>query len=190
MAGPSGAENFGYKYLSSLSVERTQAAKNSETFTALDAGADNTGTTSATAALTKLKQYIVTESGGTTTSNDKAVCVVIPPGKYKVDGFGVDWSDLRNNRGVHIIAYGATFIGETDGYPVIDAIDSRWLNVYGLQIIGDETSMPRCGIQIGKRAVATVGNTCLSNVTVSGFFSLAAYFNHTCANKSVILCRF
>src|SRR3546814_11483065 len=66
------------------------------TFTALDAGADNTGTTSATAALTKLKQYIVTESGGTTTSNDKAVCVVIPPGKYKVDGFGVDWrSDER-----------------------------------------------------------------------------------------------
>src|SRR3546814_7976245 len=50
--------------------------------------------------------------------------------------------------------------------------------------------MPRCGIQIGKGAVPTIGNNYFSSVTVTGFFGLAPMFNNASETTAFLRCKF
>lgn len=75
---------------------------------------------------------------------------------------------------------GTRLLGKTSGFPVVDALDTEFLRVRDLTIVGDSLSSPSIGIQIGRSGVTSktsADNISLDSISVVGKFSFAALYN-------------
>lgn len=103
--------------------------------------------------------------------------LVLPQGKY-LCGTSLDFTGVRTSFGAIVEFQGAVIIGADAGYPVIDALYSRFITWRDVNIIGDDTNVPSVGIQIGRIANTGVADChTFDRPFVSGSFTLAACYN-------------
>jgi hypothetical protein len=80
--------------------------------------------------------------------------------------------------GVMLEGTGGTIICEAAGKPCLDAMNSGRLGMRDITIYGEPTAMPRTGLQVGRPFPrGSAAGMYLDHVTISGFFSFAAFFN-------------
>lgn len=102
--------------------------------------------------------------------------LVFPTGIYAISHS----IDLTGLQGINIVVEGdsSVILGSCRGEPVIDALGSRWLTIRDLTLIGDKTSPPRVGIQIGRTKNGVVADDhYFENLKILGHFSLACLLN-------------
>ena len=104
------------------------------------------------------------------------ITLKIPPRVF-VTNQSLDFTGVRS-LGVTIDAYGATIVGKCTGKRVLDLLYSRYVTINGLTIIGDATSTPDIGLQIGRKDSQVADLICLRDVTIAGAFSKASFYNH------------
>lgn len=79
---------------------------------------------------------------------------------------------------VMIESSGGSLLCQATGLPCIDAMGSGRLGLRDITIYGDQKSTPRIGLQIGRISPrATAAGMHLDRVSISGFFSFAAFYN-------------
>jgi len=114
--------------------------------------------------------------------------LLIPPAVYSVSS--VNMTDLRSGRNIVVLAYGATFEGNTADLVVLDCLASRWLWIHGLMVIGNSTTVPKHGIQIGSKGTEACGNNKFFEVQTNGEFVYGAFANYGSETTNYYSCRF
>jgi len=114
--------------------------------------------------------------------------LLIPPAVYSVSS--VNMTDLRSGRNIVVLAYGATFEGNTADLVVLDCLASRWLWIHGLMVIGDSSAPPKHGIQIGAKGSEACGNNKFFEVQTNGEFVYGAFANYGSETTQYYSCRF
>lgn len=114
--------------------------------------------------------------------------LMIPPGRYRIDGC-ID-ATLFNAHGFSIQAEGAILFSRNAGGVCLDLTGSRWLQLQGLEIVGDSTDVPACGLRFGRTGIASTtgeatrlntysaGPNHFSDVTITGHFTQCGMYNH------------
>ncbi len=73
---------------------------------------------------------------------------------------------------------GAVLQGKCNGLPVLDMLGSRFITLKNLTVYGDTTARPTFGIVTGRIANgASVGEMTFDDVNISGYFSVANFYN-------------
>lgn len=138
-----------------------------------------TGLIDQTSALNAFWQYIKSTFVDLPTEDYVKVVGKIPAGEYRVDG-SVNFTNIKA-RNTIIEANGAVFVGRGADNNTVDMIGTRWLQIYGLTIVGDQTDPPKCGLLMGPQLVGgtneTSGNNAFWGVTVTGYFLRTAVWN-------------
>lgn len=149
------------------------AGLKSSTIYALDNGADNTGATSASAALSaswaKVREAV--NSGWTMAPTT----LVIAPGVYLVDQ-PVDWTDAYAWN-LSIEAVGAVFYCKTVDKISIELLGTRGLTCRGLSLYGDQNSMPLAGLIAGPSNSEVCGNNHFIGLKTDGYWKRTAVWN-------------
>jgi hypothetical protein len=134
-----------------------------------------TGLVDQTSALSAFWQYI--KSTFVDVSSEDYVKVVgdIPAGLYRIDG-SVNLTNIKA-RNTILEASGAVFHGRGATKNVVDMTGTRWLQIHGLTIFGDEANPPKCGILLGPQGTETSGNNAFFGVNVTGHFLKTCFWN-------------
>lgn len=114
--------------------------------------------------------------------------LLIPPGRYLISG-SINWTGLKA-RNVNVLGWGAVLVGTGMGKNTVDLIGTRWVQIHGLTVFGDEGSMPKCGILIGPEGTTTSGNNYFNGVNVTGHFTHAALWNIGSETTTYVRSRF
>ena len=153
-------------------------AAGGSTINALTYGADPTGVSDSSAAMSAA--WAALKAVRNTTYTAVPITLVIPPGIYLI-GTSIDWTGGTSSTflawNTTVVAEGAIFVGSCTGKAVVDMIGVRGLHIRGLHIYGSTTSIPSCGILMGPRNTDTCGNNKFDNVKTTGYFSKAAAVN-------------
>lgn len=134
-----------------------------------------TGLVDQTSALSSFWQYI--KSTFVDVSSEDYVKVVgdIPAGLYRIDD-SVNFTNLKA-RNTILEASGAVFHGRGATKNVVDMTGTRWLQIHGLTVFGDEANPPKCGILFGPQGTETSGNNAFFGVNVTGHFDKTCFWN-------------
>ena len=134
-----------------------------------------TGLVDQTSAISAFWQYI--KSTFIDVSSEDYVKVVgkIPAGLYRIDG-SVNFTNIKA-RNTIIEANGAVFHGRGAANNVVDMTGTRWLQIHGLTIFGDEIDPPKCGLLMGPQTTETSGNNMFVGMNVTGHFLKTAGWN-------------
>jgi hypothetical protein len=172
-----GAADMVFSPAGAGAVTTTVQAKLREiSFSVVDKGADPTGIASSAAAFSLVWQQVLSTRTAPSANNSYVTLVVdIPPGVYLIDE-SVNWTGLLTWN-VHVRAHGAVVIGKVAGGNVIDMTNTRGLHIHGLEVYGDATDKPACGILLGPKNTDACGNNAFHDVKVQGYFSVAAVWN-------------
>lgn len=109
-------------------------------------------------------------------SGGQNVTVLFPNRIFIVKGSSLNFTNLSY---VNIISNNATFYGATNGVCVIDAMGAYGCKFSDFSIIGDQALPPNVGWQIGRYLSGgrAFGLNCGRDITVTGYFSLAGFYN-------------
>lgn len=152
----------------------------------LDHGADPTGVADSTTAFNDAIDEIRDTRVAGAEPYFKAA-LIIPRGVYSVST--VNFTGLLS-RNFDILGFGAVIVGNTAGKAIFDCVNSRWIRVHGLTILGESTAIPRCGIQLGPKGTETSGNCLFYDVSVLGQYTHAPLMNTGCETTQYYSCRF
>ena len=147
-----------------------------------------TGLVDQTSALNAFWQYIKTTFVDVSSEDYVKVVGNIPAGLYRIDG-SVNFTNLKA-RNTIVEANGAVFHGRGVTKNVVDMTGTRWVQVYGLTIFGDETDPPKCGLILGPQNAETSGNNVFSGINVTGHFLRTACWNIGSETTTYVRSRF
>jgi hypothetical protein len=133
-----------------------------------DGVTDDSGTINA--AIASIRQAHLSANG-----YDFGCCLRFPPAFIMLSS-SINLTSLRGINTV-IEGNGAVLIGECAGQPVIDGVDSRWLTIRDLVVMGDQIKTPTIGLQMGMATTANADDHLLENVKICGWFTLACLYN-------------
>lgn len=157
---------------------RTLQDKSLDLISVKDFGAVGDGVTDDSAAI-QLACDAIRDAINNTSVGSYAL--LFPPGKYYI-GTGLDLTNIRvnlvdNQPPPVIYGFGATLLGNCAGKPVIDFTRSRKFVIYGLDIVGDATNTPLCGIQLARgENNQPAGNFRLHLTEARGWFTRSAVY--------------
>ena len=165
---------------------RTLADRFADVINVKDYGAVGDGVTDDTSAINAAFDELRTRVNAT--YNYIYASVYFPPGQYVVSS--VNATGIRRF-GWGIIGLGAALIGNTAGKAVLDMVHSRFGHVSDIIIVGDGTTSPKFGIQIGRIDNSSVADAHLfTNVQCRGTFTKACLYNHASEGALHNFCRF
>jgi hypothetical protein len=127
---------------------------------------------------TKLAAQQAANQGAGISPYGGAATFKIPPGQYMIKET-LNWTGVQT-RGVMIDATGATLIGETNGYPIIDLYASASYDLHGLTLLGATTRTPSIGIQAGRSTTVSCGSYSWSQVFITGSYSFTGAYVQGC----------
>jgi len=183
LAANDGAEGVGYVFGAEASQPTSVKFKIAERVSVVDFMSTTqksdffakTGLVDQTSALNAFWRYIKSTFVDVSSEDYVKSCGEIPAGVYRVDG-SVNFTNLKA-RNTILLANGAVFHGRGISKNVVDMTGTRWLQIYGLTVFGDEQSMPRCGILLGPQTNETSGNNAFFGCNFTGHFSKTAIWN-------------
>ncbi|MDH4846814.1 hypothetical protein E8E78_22490 [Pseudomonas sp. BN505] len=183
LAAQDGADGIGYVFGAENSLPTSVKFKIAERVSVVDFMSPSQksdffaqkGLVDQTSALNAFWRYIRSTFVDVSSEDYVKRCGEIPGGLYRVDG-SVNFTGLKA-RNTILLANGAVFHGRGVSKNVVDMTGTRWLQVYGLTVFGDEQSMPRSGILLGPQTNETSGNNAFFGCNFTGHFSKAAIWN-------------
>lgn len=134
-----------------------------------------TGLVDQTSALSAFWQYIKTTFVDVSSEDYVKVVGDIPAGLYRIDG-SVNLTNIKA-RNTILEASGAVFHGRGATKNVVDMTGTRWLQIHGLTVFGDEANPPRSGVLLGPQGTETSGNNAFFGVNVTGHFLKTCFWN-------------
>ncbi|TDH35732.1 hypothetical protein E2A64_10370 [Pseudohoeflea suaedae] len=152
-------------------------------------GATGDGTTDDSAAINAAAAYLKSQISALTTEQWAPV-IRFPPAIYRIENT-VDLTGIKaNSWGIR--GAGATIRVAVNGGPGLDFYGSRYYNIEGIEIDGDDIDVPTYGIQAGSVVAAgdNVGEFLFSNVLFNGQFSRAGYYAFGPEVCTYLHCRF
>ncbi len=158
----------------------TEAFRAAESVNVIDFGADPTGAADSSSAFNAAMAAIRAKTYGPWSyglpSPVNAARFIIPQGRYKIQST-LNWTGLYAIS-VIIDCQGCLLDGQTNRTPVIDALGSRFLRVYGLSVYGNPAAIPSLGMQIGRISSNSADDHFFSSPRFFGLYSLAAFYNY------------
>lgn len=109
---------------------------------------------------------------------------------YRV-GSTLNFTGIRVSSGFLVDFQGCNIQGQTNGYPVIDALDTMYTTFQNVSIYGPPTNTPNYGLQMGRGIVGQdAANCALYNMNIEGNFTKACFLNDGCEVFLVEQCNF
>lgn len=126
---------------------------------------------------------------------DKLAQVVFPIGKYKTTGDINATGFVSTAFGVQIIGQGAEIDCQDTGIApnlgvCLDLLGDRYVTIRDLSIVGNGSSTPVIGIQIGRISAASADEIQLDNVFIQGNFTEADFYNFASESSQFTHSRF
>jgi len=140
-----------------------------------------------TSALNAFWQYMKSTFVDVSSEDYLKKCGEVPSGVYRVDG-SVNWTNIKA-RNTIVVAHGAVFYGRGATKNVLDMTGTRWLQVYGLTVFGDEVEPPKNGLLLGPQNVETSGNNAFFGCNFTGHFGKTAVWNIGSETTTWVRCR-
>ena len=197
-AGNSGIDNFCPREVLSLedlwssgcvsnrsTYWRTLPDRFADVISVKDFGAVGNGIEDDTDAINRALAYIRSNISQTKKSFILDLC----GGSYRVDG-------SINATKIHSWCWGiknGTLLGYCTGKAVLDLTASRGCHLSDLYIKGDQTSMPRVGLQCARGTETgydACDNNLYENVNTEGYFSLAAIYTYGQESTTHLKCQY
>lgn len=135
-----------------------------------------TGLVDQTSALNAYWQYVKSTFVDVSSEDYVKVVMEIPAALYRIDDVrGVNLTNIKA-RNTILAGNGAVFHGRGNTN-IVDMTGTRWLQMHGLTIFGDEENPPRSGLLLGPQNNETSGNNMFVGTNVTGHFQKTACWN-------------
>ena len=195
LAAEDGSENIGYVFGAANSKPTSVKFKIAERVSVVDFMSteqkndffSGAALVDQTSALNAFWQYMKSTFVDVSSEDYLKKCGEVPSGVYRVDG-SVNWTNIKA-RNTIVVAYGAVFYGRGATKNVIDMTGTRWLQVYGLTVFGDETNPPKNGLLLGPQNNETSGNNAFFGCNFTGHFVKTAVWNIGSETTTWVRCR-
>jgi hypothetical protein len=155
----------------SAASSRTLAQRAADVVNVKDFGATCDGTTDDATAINNAINYarsLIAAGFG--------VDIVLPDGNCFVRST-INLTNIRSES-LTVDGSGGIITGHTSGTPVIDAIETRWLRIQNLTVVGDSTGAPNIGLQIGRPDPNTVADlNTFDDMSFNGNFTFTSVYN-------------
>jgi hypothetical protein len=166
---------------------RTAAARAADVVNVKDFGALGNDTADDSSAINAAFAYVraLATPTGSAQGSGPTARVVFPGGTYRIAASGINATGIRSLN-VIIDMEGATIDCQVTGAVCFDAIYSQFMRFNGLSIVGSASSMPKIGVQVGRRAYESDDSMYFDRPVLTGDYSFAAYYNFASELNTIV----